>query len=110
MKVNWKVFGTTYSRNLTPDDETGLGRWSSAEIRRAITSGISRDGRLMHWQAMPWDHFSNLTPEDLEALVVYLQHVQPAYSKIPGQEPPRPDDLPGISFWLGYTGEYRPND
>jgi mono/diheme cytochrome c family protein len=108
MKVNWRVFGTTYSRNLTPDRETGLGGWSAAEIRRAITAGISRDGRIMHWQAMPWDHFSNLTLEDTEALVAYLQSLPPAYSKIPPPEPPRSDDLPGDSFWLGYSGEYRP--
>ena len=37
----------------------------------------------MHWQAMPWDHFSNLTPEDLEALIVYLQHLPPAWSRVP---------------------------
>jgi mono/diheme cytochrome c family protein len=108
MKVNWRVFGTTYSRNLTSDRDTGLGGWSAAEIRRAITSGISRDGRIMHWQAMPWDHFSNFMLEDLEALVAYLQSLPPAYSKIPPPEPPRPDDLPGDSFWLGYSGEYRP--
>ena len=39
------VFGTVYSRNLTPDRETGLGAWSDAEIVRAITSGMARDGR-----------------------------------------------------------------
>ena len=109
MKVNWRVFGTTYSRNLTPDRETGLGDWSVEEIRRAITSGIARDGRIMHWQAMPWDHFSNLTLEDLEALVFYLQRLKPAWSKIPPPEPPAPSDLPGDSFWLGYSGEYRPH-
>ncbi len=106
LEVNWKVFGTTYSRNLTPDRETGLGGWSTAEIRRAITSGIARDGRLMHWQAMPWDHFSNLTPEDLEALVVYLQHLPPVHSRVPGQAPPRSDDEDADTFYFGYVGEY----
>ncbi|MGH7899576.1 MAG: c-type cytochrome [Candidatus Binatia bacterium] len=110
MKVNWNVFGTTYSRNLTPDRETGLGTWSAEEIRRAITSGIAKDGRIMHWQAMPWDHFSNLTLEDLEALVFYLQSLEPAYSKVPPPEPPRADDLPSDSFWLGYSGEFRPRE
>ena len=108
MKVNWKVFGTTYSRNLTPDGETGLGRWSDREIRRAITSGISRDGRRMHWQAMPWDHFSNLSLEDLEALTAYLRHLAPAFSRVPAPEPPRPGDEEADTFWFGYTGEYRP--
>jgi mono/diheme cytochrome c family protein len=108
MKVSWRVFGTTYSRNLTPDRTTGLGGWTKREIRRAITSGIARDGRLMHWQAMPWDHFSNLTPEDLEALVGYLEHLPPRHSRVPEPEPPRADDAGADTFSFGYTGEYRP--
>jgi mono/diheme cytochrome c family protein len=108
MRVNWRVFGTVYSRNLTPDRETGLGRWSRDEIRRAITSGIAKDGRRMHWQAMPWDHFSRFSPEDLEALIVYLQHLPPVFSRVPSPEPPAADDEEGDTFWFGYTGEYRP--
>jgi mono/diheme cytochrome c family protein len=108
VRVRWRVFGTTWSRNLTPDDETGLGGWTAAEIRRAITSGIARDGRLMHWQAMPWDHFSNLSPEDLEALIAYLRHLPAAWSRVPAPEPPGPDDPDGDTFAFGYSGEYRP--
>jgi hypothetical protein len=107
LRVSWNVFGTTYSRNLTPDRETGLGLWSRAQIRRAITSGIAPDGRQMHWQAMPWDHFSNLTPEDLEALVIYLEHLPPAWSRVPPPEARRADDPPADTFFFGYSGEYR---
>jgi hypothetical protein len=107
MRVNWRVFGTTFSRNLTPDRETGLGMWSDAEIRRAFTSGIARDGRLMHWQAMPWDHFSNLTLEDQEALIHYLRRLPAEHSKVPDPEPPQPDDEPADTFSFGYTGDYR---
>ncbi len=107
MRVAWKVFGTTYSRNLTPDRETGLGAWNDAQIRRAITSGISRDGRIMHWQAMPWDHFSRLTPEDLEALIAYLRHIPPARSEVPLPVAPAPDDPDGDAFGFGYSGTYR---
>jgi mono/diheme cytochrome c family protein len=107
LRVNWRVFGTTYSRNLTPDAETGLGAWSKDEIRRAITSGIARDGRQMHWQAMPWDHFSNLTPEDLESLIVYLKHLPPAWSRVPPPTGPAPGDREGDTFFFGYAGEYR---
>lgn len=108
LRVNWRVFGTTYSRNLTPDAETGLGAWTKAEIRRAIVSGIARDGRQMHWQAMPWDHFSNLTPEDLESLIVYLKHLRPVWSRVPAPEPPAPGDRAADTFFFGYTGDYRP--
>jgi mono/diheme cytochrome c family protein len=107
MKVNWKVFGTTYSRNLTPDVETGLGTWSDAEIGRAIISGIARGGRLMHWQAMPWDHFSALSAEDLEALIVYLRNLRPVWSKVAASEPPAAGHEEGDTFFFGYSGEYR---
>jgi mono/diheme cytochrome c family protein len=104
MRVNGAVFGTTWSRNLTPDRETGLGAWSDAEIERAIRSGLSRDGRTMHWQAMPWDHFSHLSPEDMDALVVWLRHLPPVRSRVPTPEPPRPGDSPGVAFGLRYDG------
>lgn len=107
MRVAWKVFGTTYSRNLTPHADTGLGRWTKPEIKRAIQSGIARDGRQMHWQAMPWDHFANLTPEDLEALVVYLQHLPPADSTVPPPAPPAAGDPDADTFWFSYSGVYR---
>jgi mono/diheme cytochrome c family protein len=106
MRVEWKIFGTTYSRNLTPDPETGLGGWSDDEIRRAFTTGIARDGRIMHWQAMPWDHFSNLSMEDQEALVFYLRSLPPAWSKIPDRMPT--SEEPADTFVFGYTGDYRP--
>jgi mono/diheme cytochrome c family protein len=107
MRVAWRVFGTTYSRNLTPDPETGLGKWTGPQIKRAIQSGIARDGRRMHWQAMPWDHFANLTPEDLEALVVYLRHLPAMPSAIPPPAPPAPGDPEADTFWFSYTGSYR---
>ena len=108
MRVNWKVFGTVYSRNLTPDRETGLGDWSDAEIMRAITGGIARDGRTMHWQAMPWDHFSHLAPEDLVALVAYLRQLPPVHSEVPATLPPGAMDAAGDAFSFGYSGIHVP--
>jgi mono/diheme cytochrome c family protein len=108
MRVAWNVFGTTYSRNLTPHPGTGLGGWTKAEIKRAIQSGVARDGRQMHWQAMPWDHFANLSPEDMEALVVYLQHLSLVDSAVPSPAPPAPSDPEADTFWFAYSGDYRP--
>jgi len=108
MRVAWRVFGTTYSRNLTPDVETGLGAWTDAEIVRAITTGLARDGRVMHWQAMPWDHFSALSPEDLIALVTYLRQLPPARSVISPPTSPSPGDPDGDRFEFGYHGTWVP--
>ena len=61
----------------------------------------------MHWQAMPWDHFSRFSLEDLEALIAYLQHLPPVSSRVPSPVPPAVGDEEGDTFWFGYTGEYR---
>ena len=39
-------FGTMYGPNLTPDDGTGLGKWSADDFWRALHNGIAPDGRL----------------------------------------------------------------
>ena len=51
--------GVFYGSNLTPDRETGLGRWSTQEIVTAITTGQRPDGRVLA-PVMPWNAFSNL--------------------------------------------------
>lgn len=65
-------FGTVYASNLTPDDETGLGRWSAGDFWRAMHHGQSRDGRLLY-PAFPYPDFTRVTREDSDALHAYLQ-------------------------------------
>jgi len=98
-KISWRPFGTLWVRNITPDPETGLGRWSDDEIARAIRSGVSRDGRALHWQGMIWDHASNWDEEDIRALIVYLRALPPIRRVIPAPRPPAPDDCAVYSFW-----------
>jgi mono/diheme cytochrome c family protein len=42
-------FGTIYSTNITPEPETGIGRWSLAAFTRAMHEGVSRDGSQPRW-------------------------------------------------------------
>lgn len=60
--------------NITPDEETGIGSWSDAEIIRAIREGIRPDGRLIG-PPMPIELYRSLSDEDVEALVAYLRSV-----------------------------------
>ena len=64
-------FGTIYSSNITPDPETGIGRWSEAAFRRAMRSGVNRDGQHLY-PTFPYDHFTNVSDEDDEALYAFL--------------------------------------
>lgn len=79
-------FGTVFASNLTPDDATGLGRWSAAEFRRALRHGRSKDGRLLY-PAFPYPSFTHVTREDADALYAYLRSV-PAV-----RQPSPPHDL-----------------
>ena len=67
--------------NITPDRETGIGTWSDAEIKRAITQGVAKDGRKLI-PLMPFPYFKNMTTEDLDALVAYLRTLKPVNKKI----------------------------
>lgn len=65
-------FGTVHASNLTPDAETGLGRWSSDEFWRALHHGRSRDGRLLY-PAFPYPSFTRVTRDDADALFAFLR-------------------------------------
>jgi len=69
-------FGNVYAGNLTPDADTGLGRWSAAEFRRALRHGRARDGRLLV-PAFPYPQFSQVTTEDANALWAFLRSLPP---------------------------------
>jgi len=72
-------FGTIYSSNITPDAETGIGRWPEAAFRRAMRSGVDRDGQHLY-PTFPYDHFTNVTDEDDQALYAYLMTRQPVHA------------------------------
>ena len=60
------------SRNITSHPEQGLGKWSDAEIKRAITHGVGRDGRKLQ-EPMPFAWYAGIRGEDLDAIVAYLR-------------------------------------
>jgi mono/diheme cytochrome c family protein len=64
------------SRNITPDPEEGIGRWSDAEIKRATVVGIRPDGTHLS-PAMPYPWYRQMAPADIEAIVAYLRTVKP---------------------------------
>ncbi len=69
-------FGTVYTTNLTPDPDTGLGRWTRVDFRRALFEGRSKDGHALI-PAFPYTNFTRLTLEDVDALLDYLQSLPP---------------------------------
>jgi mono/diheme cytochrome c family protein len=70
-------FGTIYASNLTPDDGTGIGSWSSAHFWRAMHNGRGKDGRLLY-PAFPYPNFTQVTRDDADAIYAYLRSVPAA--------------------------------
>jgi mono/diheme cytochrome c family protein len=64
-------FGTIHGTNITPDADTGIGRWSQEAFARAMREGVDRDGRHLY-PAFPYDHFTRLTDDDIAALYAFL--------------------------------------
>ncbi len=64
------------SANITSHPTAGLGAWTDAEIKRAITEGISRDGRQL-LPFMPYWLYKKMAPSDLDAVVAYLRSLPP---------------------------------
>lgn len=65
-------YGTLYSSNLTPNAETGLGRWSADDFWQALHHGRSRDGRLLY-PAFPYPSFTLMPRADSDALFAWLR-------------------------------------
>ena len=92
-------FGTIYSTNITPDNETGIGRWSYAAFERAMRQGIHQDGRQLY-PAFPYTAFAKLSDGDLQALYGYLMSQPAVKAQAPETKLAFPYNLrPAMAGW-----------
>ncbi|MEO7320277.1 MAG: cytochrome c [Nitrosospira sp.] len=66
------AIGSFITPNITPDEETGIGRWSEQEFWLALHEGMARDGRPLY-PAFPYTDYTKITREDSDAIFAYLQ-------------------------------------
>ena len=78
-----------YPKNLTPDDETGLGKWSESDFVKAFKEGIRPDGSKYRPSAMPWELFRNMEEEDSRAIYRYLRTIKPIRNQVPANIAPQ---------------------
>lgn len=71
--------GTFYVPNITPDPTTGIGRYSDAELARALRYGVHPSGRAM----LPFMPFNDLADDDLTAILSYLRAQPAVVSDVP---------------------------
>ena len=69
-------FGTFYSPNITPDRDTGIGRWSEAQFLRALRDGVRADGANLY-PVFPYTSFTKIVDADAQAIWAYLSSLPP---------------------------------
>src|SRR5207244_11680041 len=72
---------TAVTPNITPDPETGIGRWTDHQIFLAIREGRRPGGSLLG-PAMPTRSYRNIADEDVKAMIAYSRSVPPVYNLI----------------------------
>lgn len=87
-------FGTLYSTNISPDRETGIGKWSAEDFHRALHWGLRPDGTHLY-PAFPYTNFTLLSRKDTDAIFAYLKTIRPAH--VPARENK-------LRFGLGWRG------
>ncbi|MFO0673436.1 MAG: c-type cytochrome [Polyangiaceae bacterium] len=95
--------GKIHSANLTPDDETGIGRWSDADFVRALRRGFRPDGRMLGY---PMEPRPALGEDEAAAIYSYLRTLAPVRNFVPRPAKPSetfsPDEPPGRRLFARY--------
>jgi mono/diheme cytochrome c family protein len=84
-------WGVSFTRNLTPDSETGIGKWTEQNFIDTLRNGKTMGKGRPLLPPMPWPMYRSLTDEDLKAMYAYLKTIQPVKNRVP--EPLAPEDL-----------------
>jgi mono/diheme cytochrome c family protein len=74
--------GTFHAPNITPDEETGIGRFSDGELARVLRHMVGKDGRCI----FPFMPFAELSDDDLTAVISYLRSQPPVKNNVPKSE------------------------
>jgi len=80
-------WGVSYTFNLTPDVNTGLGTWTEEMFVQAIRTGRHMGVARPINPPMPWPAYRNATDEDLKAIYAYLRTIKPIVNHVPAYEP-----------------------
>ena len=91
--------GVLFTRNLTPDEETGLGAWTDEQIKLAVKTGVDNEGQVL-FPVMPYHVYNGMADADLEAVIAYLRSVNAVKNEVP----PRAistEGFPALPFQTG---------
>ncbi len=81
-------WGVSYTANLTPDQNTGLGIWTEQMFIQAIRTGKHMGVSRPINPPMPWPAYRNASDDDLKAIYAYLRSLKPVANHVPDYHPP----------------------
>lgn len=81
-------WGVSFAANLTPDPETGLGKWTQETFVTALRTGRHEGKGRPILPPMPWPMYGQATDEDLGAIFAYLQSLAPVKNRVPAPVDP----------------------
>jgi mono/diheme cytochrome c family protein len=93
-------FGTFYSPNITPDSETGIGKWGEQDFFRAMREGRSPAGDH-YYPSFPYPSYTKLTDDDLRALWQFLKNQPPV------KQANKPHDLKFFARARTFVGSWK---
>lgn len=82
-------WGVSYTANLTPDADTGLGKWTVDAFLATMRTGRHLGNGRPVLPPMPTPAYSNFTDDDLRAIFAYLRSLPPVANRVPAPQPPR---------------------
>jgi len=105
-------FGEVLGANITPDADTGIGRWSFEDFQNTMSNGHARGGKRLY-AAMPYTAYTKVTREDNRAIWAYLNSLDPVRHEVDTNQLPFPFNIRASLIawnWLVFEeGEYRPD-
>ncbi len=101
--------GTLYAKNITPDNETGIGTWTDDDILKAITQGINKKGDTL-FPIMPYVNLNRMAKEDLLSIIAYLRTLKPIKNNVPARQLMIPISMayPGPALQASVDNNIRP--
>lgn len=103
-------FGKLLSPNITPDPQTGIGRYTADDFYRALHEGVNREGQHLY-PAFPYNYYTKTTRDDSDAMYAYMRTIPAAQNEVHTNQLPFPFDIRQLMIvwnWLFFDkGEYR---
>lgn len=81
-------WGISFSANLTPDEQTGLGLWTEELFIKSMRTGKHMGAGRPILPPMPWTYYSKMSDDELKAIFAYLKSLKPVRNLVPPPIPP----------------------